>query len=103
MRAALLWSAVLLAALAAGCASSDDATDSTNVPETSAHATTSSVVPSKAAAIAYIDAACQRFFSLDPLNPAAANTGELRAKARQRAAAIDEARRALKDVPLPIA
>jgi hypothetical protein len=96
---------VVLAVLASACAQADDgATQGAHASaRTTRSAPPSSVVPTKAGAIAYIDAACQRFFSLDPLNPEAATNGELRTKARQRVAAIEEASRALEVVPLPSA
>jgi hypothetical protein len=68
---------------------------------TSTTVTTAPPVPTKAQAIAYIDAACQRFFSLDPIDPGASTNRELVAKAKRRAAAIAEARQALTGLPLP--
>jgi hypothetical protein len=90
-----------LAVLVGACAGASGRDAPRSESATTAAPTTSAPAPTKAGAIAYIDAACQRFFSLDPVDPAADTNRELVAKAKRRTAAIMEARRALTNLPLP--
>ena len=81
----------------AGCTSENTKAATSSAP--TMPSTTSA--PTKPAAIAYINAACRRFFSLDPLEADGETSADIRRFARRRQGAVNEALRALKGLRLP--